>query len=153
MSLYNELNEDLKKYMKLKDKDKINAIRSIIASVKNYKTASAKSKEQEITDEIIIELALKEAKKREEAIFSYDKLDRKDLVDHEKSELEIIQKYLPQPLTNEEISKIALETIQETGAKGPSDLGIVMKALISKIKGKADGKAVNKIVRDMLAGI
>ena len=65
MSLYNELNEDLKKYMKLKDKDKINAIRSIIASVKNYKTASAKSKEQEITDEIIIELALKEAKKRE----------------------------------------------------------------------------------------
>jgi len=153
MSLYKELNEDLKKYMKLKDKDKVNAIRSIIAAVKNFKTSSAKSKEQEITDEIIIELASKEAKKREEAIFSYEKLDRNDLVEHEKSELEIIKKYLPQALTNEEISKIALETIQETGAKSPSDLGIVMKSLIAKIKGRADGKAVNKIVREMLAGL
>ncbi len=153
MSLYKNLNEDLKKYMKLKDKDKINAIRSIIAAVKNFKTSSSKAKNQEITDEIITDLALREAKKREEAILAYEKLDRDELVEHEKNELEIIKSYLPKSLSNEEISKIALETIQETGAKGPSDLGVVMKALISKTKGRADGKMVNKIVREMLAGL
>lgn len=150
MSLYSDLQNDLKDAMRSKDESKLLTLRSIIAAVKNYQATSEEARKSEITDELIIDLISKEAKKRKEAIESYEKLGREELAASEKEELEILNSYLPKGLDEKEIMNIVLEAIHSTGAKGPSDLGLVMRQVMPKVKGRADGGLVNKIVRDLL---
>lgn len=104
-----------------------------------------------LTDEEIIEVISSEAKKRKEAIEQYEKGKREDLALQEKRELEILIGYLPEQLSEERIRQMIKEFIQKTGAGGPQDFGKIMNALMPKLKGKAEGNLVSKLVREELS--
>ena len=93
---------------------------------------------------------MSEAKKRKEAISEYEKGGREDLLEKEKAELEVLEKYLPEQLSEEEIKKIAKEIIEKVEAKSIKDMGKVMAEMMTRVKGKADGSVVNKIVKELL---
>jgi uncharacterized protein YqeY len=126
---------------------------------KRYKLSKEKTdfrseeleKESTLTDQEVQEVILSEIKKRKEAIFEFEKGKRKDLVDKEKKEMEVLKKYLPEELSKEEIEKMAKEIIEKIGAKEIKDMGKVMKELMPKVKGKAEGKIVSEIVKRLLS--
>jgi uncharacterized protein YqeY len=148
MDLKEKINEDLKAAMKSGDKIKLNTVRSIRAAILEFEK-SGKNKELDETEEIRILTSA--VKKRKESIEQYEKAGRPDLANIEKAELEIIQTYLPKQLsvdeTEEEIRKIAVEI----GASTKADFGRLMQAAVKKLKGRAEGKLINEIVRKILS--
>ncbi|PLV56808.1 GatB/YqeY domain-containing protein [Thermotoga sp. SG1] len=149
MSLKEKLMADLKEAMKSKDMTKVNTLRMILTTLKNLEVEKMK----EASDEEVMEALMKEAKKRREAIEEYEKHGRVDLAEKEKKELEIIESYLPKQLSEEEVREIVMDAIKEVGATSPKDLGKVMKLVMPKVKGRADGKLVNKMVREILESL
>lgn len=107
-------------------------------------------KESQLTDEEIIDVIASEIKKRRDAAALYEKGGRQELADKERKEIEILQKYLPEQLSEEEVKKLVKEAIAKTGAKEIKDMGRVMAELMPKVKGKADSGQVSKIVKDLL---
>ncbi|MCH8957439.1 GatB/YqeY domain-containing protein [candidate division KSB1 bacterium] len=147
MEIQNRLSEDLKTAMKAKEKIKVETIRMVRAQLKDFQIA----KGDELTEEDEISVLINAAKKRKEALELYEKSDRQDLIEQEKQELEIISAYLPAQLSKEEVEKVVLKVIEEVGASSPQDLGKVMGATMKDLKGKADGKMVQEIVREKLS--
>ncbi len=146
MLLREKIQEQLKEAMKSRDKVKTRTLRMVIAALKNFEV----EKMGEATDEEIIQIIQKEVKRRKEAIEEYKKAGREELAQSEREELEILMEYLPKQLTEDEIRSLALEVIKEVGASSLKDLGKVMKVIMPKVKGRADGKVVNRIVREIL---
>lgn len=103
-----------------------------------------------LQDEEVIEAISSEAKKRREAMAEFEKGHRQELADKEKEELEILQKYLPEQLPEEEIRRLVKEAIEKVGASGQKDIGKVMAELMPRVKGRADGTLVNKTVKELL---
>ncbi|MCH8872092.1 GatB/YqeY domain-containing protein [candidate division KSB1 bacterium] len=147
MEIQNRLSEDLKTAMKAKEKIKVGTIRMVRAQLKDFQIA----KGDELTEEDEISVLTNAAKKRKEALELYEKSDRQDLIEQEKQELEIISAYLPAQLSKEEVEKVVLKVIEEVGASSPQDLGKVMGATMKDLKGKADGRMVQEIVREKLS--
>ncbi len=147
MGIKERLMEDMKEALRSKDKIRLSTIRMINSLIKNAEI----DKRGELTEEEIVQLLRKYAKQRKEAIEMYEKGGRQDLVEKEKRELEIVESYLPEELSEEEIRKLVREVIEEVGASSPKDLGKVMKVVMPKVKGRADGSLVNRIVREMLS--
>ena len=146
MEIQDRLSEDLKTAMKAKEKVKVTTIRMVRAQLKDFQIA----KRDELTEEDEISVLINAAKKRKEALELYEKSDRQDLIEQEKQELEIISAYLPAQLSKEKVEKVVLKIIEEVGASSPQDLGKVMGAAMKELKGKTDGKMVQKIVREKL---
>ncbi len=109
-------------------------------------------KESQLPDEEIIEVISSEIKKRRDAIALYEQGGRQELADKEKKEIELLQKYLPEQMSEEEIKKIVMEAIKKTGALAPKDMGKVMAEIMPKTKGKAESGLVSKIVKESLTG-
>jgi uncharacterized protein len=147
MSLFEQLTEDMKTAMKTGDKERLSTIRLLRGSIKDM----AIDKRAELTEEEEIAVLSSAAKKRKESIQAYKAGGRKDLVQKEERELEVIQSYLPQQLTPDEIEKIVDAAIEQTGATTIHDLGKVMPVVMEQVKGRADGKSVNAVVRNRLA--
>lgn len=150
MGLPDQLQSDLTAAMKARDPETVATLRMLVAAVKNARVAAGQS--GEVTDEQTVELLTREAKKRAEAAEAYEEAGRSELAEKERSELAIIRRYLPEQLDEERLRTLVDEAIAETGAQGPSDLGRVMSAVMPKVKGRADGKVVNGMVRSRLAG-
>lgn len=149
MSLKERIEADLKEAIRNHDAARKRALRTLMTAISR---AERQGKEwRELSDEEIIQLISREAKKREEAIEAYTRGNRMDLVEEERAELEILRAYLPRQLTAEEIEARAREVIAQVGATGPRDMGKVMKVLMAEMRGRADGKEVNRIVRDLLS--
>ncbi len=146
MSLKERLKADMKEAMKAKDKVKLSTIRMINSLIKNAEI----EKRGELTDEEIIQLLMKYAKQRKESIEMYEKGGRQDLVEKEKAELAVVESYLPKQMSEEEIREVVKQTIEEVGASSVKDMGKVMKAVMPKVKGRADGSVVNRIVKELL---
>ena len=146
MSLKKKLMEDLKTSMRNKDTVRKNTITMVRAAIKQVEV----DERVEIDDERILEIISKQLKERNNAIEDFKKGNRQDLVDTTKKEIEILLEYLPEQFTEAELKKIVLETIDEVDAKSMKDIGLVMKSVMPKVKGRADGNTVNKIVRSML---
>ena len=108
------------------------------------------TKQGQLTDEEITNIISSEIKKRKDAISIFEKGQRQDLAEKEKKEIEILQKYLPEQLSDEQIKKLAKEIIEKVGAKEIKDMGKVMAELIPKIKGRAEGGKVSQIVKELL---
>lgn len=140
------LNKDLKKYMKEKNTLALNAVRSIISEIKNKEV----EKGAELTEEEIVQLIRKQIKMREDSIEQFERADRNDLAEKEKKELEILQEYLPEQLSDEELRKIIEETINEANVTSKKDFGKVMKLVIQKVQGRADGKKISEILSTLL---
>lgn len=146
MQLKQRLYEDLKKAMKTKDEIRTRTLRLIISSIKTLEV----EKMTEATDDDVFRVLSKECRKRVEAIEAYKKGGREDLVNEEQRELEIIKSYMPKQLSEEELKEIVKNVVEETGSSSIKDLGRVMKVLMPRVKGRADGKTVNNIVRQIL---
>ena len=147
MAFKERIMDDLKKAMKERNEVKVRTLRMVIASIKNWEVENTK----EIDDDGMITVLTKEAKRRKEAIEEYRKAGREDLAKAEEEELKIIESYLPERMSEEEIKELVLKTIEEVKATSPKDLGKVMKVIMPKVKGRADGKLVNEMVRKILS--
>ncbi|MFE8696736.1 GatB/YqeY domain-containing protein [Cytobacillus sp. FJAT-53684] len=147
MSLLERLNEDMKQAMRNKEKDKLTVIRMIKASLQNdaIKFGTDLSDEQELS------VLSREVKQRKDSLHEFEKAGREDLVEKIRTELQYVELYMPKQLSEDEVSKIVQETVTETGAKSKADMGKVMAAIMPKVKGKADGALVNKLVQQHLS--
>jgi len=154
MNLKEKIKSDLNFALKEKKEAEVSVLRQLLAAVLNKeKEKRYKSKEEkdiQLTDEEITEVISSEAKKRKESIEGFEKGNRQDLAEKEKKELEILKKYLPEQMSQDEIKKLAEEAIKKVGAKEQKDMGRVMAELMPKTKGRADGSLVSKIVKEIL---
>ena len=144
--LKDQIRENMKDAMKKREENRLRALRLLMSAIKNFEVAEGR----EATDEDIQSIVLKEMKKRQEAIEAYEKAGRNDLAQQEREELEVLSAYAPRMMSEDEIRAEALKAIGETGASSPRDVGKVMRLLMPRIKGRADGKVVNRIVLELL---
>jgi uncharacterized protein YqeY len=140
------LAEEMKDALRSGDKVRLGALRLLLASVKNREVELRR----EVTDEEFLEVVASEVKRRKEAIEAYERAARKDLLERERREQEVLEAYLPEQLSDEEVRALIEEAVTGTGAAGPGDLGKVMGYVIGKAKGRVDGGKVNAMVRERL---
>ncbi|MBR7553328.1 GatB/YqeY domain-containing protein [Allobacillus sp. GCM10007491] len=142
MSLLEQLNADMKTAMKNREKEKLTVIRMVKSSLQN----EAIKKQADLTEEEELQVLSREVKQRNDSLHEFRKANREDLAEQIESELAIIQAYMPEQLSDEELEKIIQETIDEQQATSKKDMGKVMSAVMPKVKGKADGSKVNQFV-------
>lgn len=147
MPLKDRLSIDMKDAMRAQDKDRLSTIRMLLSAVK-YKEIDLGKK---LTDEEVVETITSQVKQRRDSIEQFAKAGRADLVEKEEAELRMLQGYLPEQLTPGEIDAEIEKAVNEAGASGMKDLGKVMKLLMPKVSGRADGKLVSDKVRERLS--
>jgi uncharacterized protein YqeY len=155
MPLKDKLASDLKDAMRAGDGVRRDVLRGLLTAISNTEIARVNVKEadagrEDLTDGETIDVIQKQAKQRRESIEEFKKAGRQDLVDREKAELEILSAYLPQQLSRDEIVEQVRQVIAETGATGAADKNKVMPAAIARMKGRADGRAINEVVSELL---
>lgn len=146
MSLSQRLEQDMKVALKNKDKTKLSVIRMLRSAIKNAEIERGRPLEEEE----VLDVLARELKQRKESLQEFEKAGRSELAEKAKAEIAVVQAYLPTPLSEEELRKLARQVIDEVGASTPADMGKVMKELIPRVKGRADGKEVSRIVRELL---
>jgi len=146
MSLRERLTEEMTVAMKGKDDLRLSAIRLVRSAVKNREI----DQKRELDDQGIAEVIASLAKQRRESIRLFREAGRNDLVEKEEKELAVLLAFLPQQLSREEVAELVLQAITESGARGAGDMGKVMKVLMPRVSGRADGKVVSEVVREKL---
>ncbi|MDC6486698.1 GatB/YqeY domain-containing protein [Methylophilaceae bacterium] len=146
MSIKQTISEDMKTFMRAKDTARLGAVRLLQASIKQKEIDDR----VELADDQVLSVIQKMLKQRKDSIEAYQKADRQDLIDQEQLEIDVLSKYMPEPLTDDEVSKIIDEVISEVNATDMKDMGKVVGVLKSKISGRADMGQVSKIVREKL---
>jgi uncharacterized protein YqeY len=152
MDFLERITKDLAEAMKSKEEGKdliVSVLRMIKSAVKNAEIAK-RGTGKELAEDDIVGVLSSMVKQRRESAEQYSNFNRRDLADKENREIEIIQKYLPQQLTVDELDAVIRSSIQETGVSGVKEIGKLMKVLMPKVKGKADGKEVNERVKGIL---
>ena len=144
--LKQKLESELKQALKSGDKTKRSVIRLVLSAVNNAEIARQAS----LTDGDILGVIAKEVRQRDESIVAFKQGNRPDLVAQEETEKVLLQQYLPQQMTRDEIIAEARRIIAEVGAQGPRDKGKVMPKLVAELKGKADGREINAVVTELL---
>jgi uncharacterized protein YqeY len=145
-ALRGKLSDDLRQALRGGDTVRRDTLRMLIASVNNAEIA----KQSDLTDADILGVIAKEVKRHQESIDAFKKGNRADLVSKEEAEMAVLQGYLPEQMSRDEIITAAKEVIAAVGAQGMGDKGKVMQQLIPKLKGKADGKEINDVVTELL---
>ena len=145
--LKQKLSDDLKQAMRSGDTVKRGAIRMLMAAMNNVE----KARQAELKDSDIFGVIAKEVRQRRESIEAFKQGNRQDLVDKEEAELAILQEYLLQQMTREEVVEAARKVMAEVGAEGPGDKGKVMPKLMAQLKGQADGREINEVVSELLS--
>lgn len=146
MSLVQQIEQDMKSAMRQKDKQVLSTLRLLRATIKKEEI----DKRTTFNDEQILDVIVRAIKQRKDSVAEYSKAGREDLAEKEQNEIEILTRYLPKQLSESELRALIQETIEAVGAKTKKDLGKVMGAILPKVKGKADGKTVNQLVREYL---
>jgi len=147
MSIIDEIQHDLHEAMKKKEKEKTNTLRNIIGKLK-YKIIE---KGEEITEQEEIKVIQSLAKQRKDSIEMYKKGERSDLVEIESTELSIINEYLPQAMSEEEVKSLVKDSVEESGAQSIADLGKIMPIIMKKGAGRVNGKLAQQILREILS--
>jgi uncharacterized protein YqeY len=150
MNLKTQIDADIKKAMLAKQKDELIALRAIKSAILLAETASGAK--AELTEEEGLKLLTKAVKQRKDSAALFEKEGRKDLADKEILEYELISKYLPQQLSEEELKAAIEKIVADTGASGMQDMGKVMGMASKNLAGKAEGKAISILVKSILAG-
>ena len=151
MALEEKIMTDLKAAMLAKDEKSLRSLRAIKAAIINAKTAEGAGGVLKEEDEI--KLLQKLVKQRKDSLEIYDKQNRPDLAEKEKEEIEVIEKFLPQQMSADELRVVIEKIINETGAASPADMGKVMGIANKQLAGKADGKTIASMVKDLLTHI
>lgn len=147
MPLIDRLEYDIREALKGGEKQKLTALRGLKSALK-YKQIDLK---RDLTDEEILDVLSGAAKKIRDSIEQFGKAGRSDLVEKEEFELKLVCEYLPKPLSDKELSELVQAAIDESGADSPRQMGMVMKILMPKVKGRSDRKQVSRIVSEKLA--
>lgn len=151
MNLWEKINNDLKEYLKEKKELEVSVLRLLISAIKYKKIALNKGAESEpLSDDDIVEVIQSEVKKRKDSIESYEQGNRADLAEKEKAEAAILNAYLPDQLSDDEIEAIAREVITRLGEVTVKDMGRIIGQVIPRVKGQADGGRVSAIVKKIL---
>jgi len=151
MNLKEQLRHDLREALRAGDEQRKSVIRMALAEVTNAEIEQGRQTgETELDEGDVVAVLQKQAKQRQEAIEELEQVDRPDLLAKEKEELVILERYLPEQLSREEIVDEARQVIEEIDATGMRDMGPVMGRLMSKLRGRADGHVVNEVVRELL---
>ena len=153
MGIKSKLEAELKKALKAKDGPRLSASREILGVIKYAELNKEEGQDQALSEAEEVSILSKLKKRHLESIDAFEKGNRPDLVSKEKTELDILAPYLPPQLSRDEIIDFARKAIAEVGAKSPGDKGKVMGKLMAQTKGKADGKAVNDIVTELLGNL
>ena len=140
------IQEDLKESVKAKDRTRVSTLRMLLSALKNAEL----EEREELTEEKELAVLSSYARRVKESIAEFEKGDRDDLVQKEKAELEIVMRYLPEQLSDDDIEAEVKKVIEEVGAEGPKDIGRVMGEMMKRFKGRVDGKSVNRIVSGLL---
>lgn len=146
-----DLQNELKQSMLAKDAEKTSVLRMLLSAINYYEIGKGVAG-YTATDEDVLAVLQKEVKQHRDSIEQFGNAGRQDLVDKESKELTILQKYLPEQMSEEDIRKLVAGAIDQTKATTMQDIGKVMGVLMPQIKGKADGNLVNKITRELLQG-
>ncbi|MCC5919674.1 MAG: GatB/YqeY domain-containing protein [Cyclobacteriaceae bacterium] len=149
MSLKKQVEEGMKDAMRNKDKVRLEALRALKSMI--LLAATEKGGSEELSEDQEMKLLMKAAKQRKESMDMYEKNGREDLAATERNQLEVINEFLPKPLSEDEIREALKKIIAETGASSPKDMGKVMGAANQQLAGKADGKTISTLVKEMLA--
>lgn len=149
MSLQQQISEDLKTAMKARDRAATGALRMLLAALKNRGVELGRGPQGELSDEEVQDVLASERKRREEAAAAFADGGREEQAASERAEAELIQGYLPQPLTDEELEQVVDEVVAEVGTDG--GMGPLMKATMARVGNRADGRRVQGVVRDRLA--
>lgn len=151
-SLLEQITEDLKSAMRAKDKVRLRTLRSLRAAITNKEIDKRQEGEGgELDEQEQLALVRKQVKQRKDSIEQYEKAGRDDLVEKEQAEIDVLEDYLPQPLTDEELEEKLSAIIDEVGAETMADMGPVMGRAMSELRGRADGSRVQQVVREMLS--
>lgn len=146
-SIKTEVTEMMKKAMKAGDKDTVGFTRNLSAAIKKKEIDDRK----ELSDEEVRKVIATLAKQRQDSIEQFSKGGREDLVAKEQAELNFLMQFMPRQLTDEELAKVVGEAVVEAGATSQKDIGNVMKILMPRVQGRADGKRINQAVREKLS--
>ncbi len=146
--LTRDVQQQMTAAMRARDTARRDALRLLIAAFQNARIAAG----HELSDEEATRVLQREAKQRRESITEYERGRREDLAGREREELRIIEGFLPRPLTEPELTDLARQVVAEVGASSPGDLGRVMRPLMERVAGRADGRRANEIVRGLLGG-
>ena len=149
MTLKEQLTEDLKDAMRQGDALRRSTIRFVLSAIHNDEIA----RQTDLDEAGVIQVLTKQAQQRRDSIESFKGADRQDLVDKEQSELDIIAAYLPEQMSEDEVKALVKQALVDSGATGPQDMGKVMKELMPKTRGKADGKMVSSLANEALRGM
>ncbi|MDA8216937.1 MAG: GatB/YqeY domain-containing protein [Dehalococcoidales bacterium] len=147
MTLRGKLETDLKEALRAGDRTRLTALRLALAAIHNAEIDKGGS----LTEAEVLGVLQKEAKKYRESIVEFEKGNRPDLVTKEQAELAVIERYMPEQLSREEVADLARRIADEVGAQGPRDMGKVMPRLMAEIRGRADGKVASQVVQEILA--
>lgn len=150
MTLQQRVDSDLKEAMRAKDPTKLGVLRMLKSALK-YAAIAKSGAEAELSDAEAVQVIRKQTKQRQDSIESFEKGGRAELADKEKQELAILNTYLPQGMSPDELAKVVRETIAELGATSEAQMGAVMKALQAKVVGRADGKTLSAEVARQLS--
>ncbi|MCA1832243.1 MAG: GatB/YqeY domain-containing protein [Actinomycetota bacterium] len=140
------IGDDMRAAMKERDQVKVGTLRMLMTAIKNTEV----EKIHELSDEETLDVIAKEAKRRRESIDAYGEAGRTDLVDKETAELRVLEAYLPERMSEDELAKLVDEAVAESGASSPKQMGDVMKILMPKLRGRADGGQVSALVKAKL---
>ncbi len=146
MNLIEQIDTDIKNAMREGNEEIKNTLRYLKSSIKNYQI----SKGADLSDTDIIQVVQKEVKQRKDAADQYKNAARQDLAQKEEAEIQILKKYLPEQISDEQLKTIVTKAIDQTGAKELKDIGKVMSQVLPQVQGKADGGRVSSIVREIL---
>ncbi|WP_077327057.1 GatB/YqeY domain-containing protein [Virgibacillus siamensis] len=147
MTLMEQLNQDMKRAMKSKDKESLAVIRMVKASLQNE---SIKLGNKDLSEDEELSVLSRELKQRKDSLQEFKSAGRDDLVKKLETEINILQEYMPEQLSEGELEAVVQTTIQEVNATSKKDMGKVMSAIMPKVKGKADGSQINKLVQKHL---
>ncbi len=150
MPLKEQLTSDLTDAMRQSDDVRKSTLRMLLTAINVAEVAG--SERRQLNDEQVMQVLAKQVKQRRESIDEFQKAGRQDLVDKEAAELKVLEAYMPPQIPREEIEAEARKAIAEVGAKGPSDKGKVMQTLMPRLSGRADGRDINAVVTELLAG-
>lgn len=147
MELLDQLEADLAESMKLRDEVRITTLRLLKSAMKNYQIELG----HDLTMQEALSVIQKEAKKHQDSIKQYEQANREDLAQEEKKELEVIDKYLPAQMSDQELEKVVADVVNDLGASGPADMGKVIAAVRQKTEGRADGAKIAEMAKNKLS--
>jgi uncharacterized protein YqeY len=150
MTIQEQIISDIKDAMRAKEQDRLRVLRSLKAKLMEKEISERKGGEAKLTDEQTVEVLMKAAKQRKESIDQFEEGGREDLAENEKKELVLIEEYLPEMMSEEDVRKVVQEKIKALSASGPEHMGKIMGPLMGQLKGKADGSMVSRIVKEEL---